>query len=107
MSLIIIEATIGTDTFVPAGASFDQEHVNQFETELEELIADEVEGCTFDDIVVYVTVLSDNSELQVTSVSIPDDHPVLAGDYDEDVFRTHIENVTHNAQNTAWERAWS
>ena len=106
MSLITIEATIGKDTFVPAGASFDQEHVNQFETELEELIADEVEGCTFDNIIVNVTILFDSSELKVTSVSIPSDHPALAVDYDEDVLRTHIENVTHNSESEAWERCW-
>ena len=107
MPLIIIEATIGTNTFVPADAEFDQEHVYQFEAELEDLIADEVEGCTFDDIVVNVTVLADNSEFTVTSVSIPDDHPALAGDYDEDILRTHIENVTYNAEDAAWERTWS
>ena len=106
MLFIIIHATIGTDTFVHAGASFDQEHVNQFETELEDLIADEVEGCTFDDIIVIITVLPDNSGLTVTSVSIPSDHPALAGDYDEDVLRTHIENVTHNSEDAAWERCW-
>ena len=106
MSLITIEATIGTNTFAPLGASFDREHINQFETELEELIANEVEGCTFDDIIINVTVLADSSEFILTSISIPDDHPALAGDYDKDVLITHIENVAYNAQDTAWERCW-
>ena len=106
MLFITIEATIGKDTFVPTGEVFDEDHIRQFETELESLIAADVQGCTCDDIIVTVSVVDDNSSFNVSSVSIPSEHPAIDEDYDVDTVRTHIETIARNVSDRAWERCW-